>query len=87
MDAPFVHPDDVPTVHPDHAGARLLRWRGRALLACLATGLVVGLVDRSELPRTIRSLCSNSRDAFVLVKGSRALELERLVEELVNDAG
>ena len=46
----------------------------------------IRFVDRDELDRSIRSICAPSRDAFVLVKGSRALELERLVEELVRDA-
>jgi len=48
-------------------------------------GDAIRFVDRDELDRAIRSICSASRDAFVLVKGSRALELERLVEELVHD--
>ncbi len=58
----------------------------RAVDACRArSSPAIRSIERDELRRTIRSLCPASRDAFVLVKGSRALELERLVEELVRD--
>ena len=59
----------------------------RAVKACRTRlGDAIRFVDRDDLGGTIRSLCPAPRDAIVLVKGSRALELERLVEELVRDA-
>jgi len=58
----------------------------RAVAACRTRPAdTIRLVNRDELRHTIRSICPASRDAFVLVKGSRALELERLVDELVRD--
>ena len=39
--------------------------------------------DRSCLAQTIQSHCSDSRAWIVLIKGSRALELEELVDELL----
>ncbi len=58
----------------------------RAIEACRTRSAdAIRLVDRDALPRTIQSLCPDSGDAFVLVKGSRALELERLVNKLVDD--
>jgi UDP-N-acetylmuramoyl-tripeptide--D-alanyl-D-alanine ligase len=43
----------------------------------------VMIVEWAKLADAVRALCRDSADSLVLVKGSRALELERLVEELV----
>jgi len=57
-----------------------------AIDACRARPIdAIRFVDRDDLGGTIRSVCPALRDAIVLIKGSRALELERLVEELVRD--
>ena len=42
------------------------------------------IVDRDHLSHTIQPACRGSSESLVLVKGSRALKLERLVGELVN---
>ncbi len=56
----------------------------RAVGACRErSSPAITIVDRDELDATIRSLCRDARHPFVLVKGSRALELERLVDRLV----
>jgi UDP-N-acetylmuramoyl-tripeptide--D-alanyl-D-alanine ligase len=44
----------------------------------------IKIVDRDQLGHTIQTLCQDSTESLVLVKGSRALELERLVGELTN---
>jgi UDP-N-acetylmuramoyl-tripeptide--D-alanyl-D-alanine ligase len=60
----------------------------RAVAACRERSTeAVTIVDRAELADAVRALCRDSADALVLVKGSRALELERLVDELVRDVG
>ncbi len=45
----------------------------------------VSIVERSDLATAVRALCGK-RESIVLVKGSRELELERLVAELVGSA-
>jgi len=58
----------------------------RAVDACRAcSSHEIQIVDREELDRRIRALCRDSDDSVVLVKGSRALELERLVDELLRN--
>jgi UDP-N-acetylmuramoyl-tripeptide--D-alanyl-D-alanine ligase len=57
----------------------------RAVAACRErSARATEIVDRDQLSHTIRALCRNSTESLVLVKGSRALELERLVAELVS---
>jgi UDP-N-acetylmuramoyl-tripeptide--D-alanyl-D-alanine ligase len=57
----------------------------RAVAACRdRSAQAIVVVDRKRLSHAIRTLCPDSGDALVLVKGSRALELDRLVDELVN---
>ena len=56
----------------------------RAVGACRAhPARAITIVDRDDLGAAIRDLCRESEDHIVLAKGSRALELERLVDELV----
>lgn len=58
----------------------------RAVTACRARrSPPVRIVDRDELGPTIRGLCHKPGNHLVLVKGSRALGLERLVGELAED--
>ena len=40
------------------------------------------IADRDKIGHTVRQLCRQADDAVVLVKGSRALHLDRLVDEL-----
>jgi len=57
----------------------------RAVAACReGSAQAADIVDRDRLGDTIRTLCRDSTESVVLVKGSRALQLERLVAELVN---
>ena len=55
----------------------------QAVGACRSrSSRAIKIVDRDKLASTIHTLCQDSKDSTVLVKGSRALALERVVGEL-----
>jgi UDP-N-acetylmuramoyl-tripeptide--D-alanyl-D-alanine ligase len=57
----------------------------RAVAACRdRPSPPIAIVDRERIADAIRNRCKGPEDSLVLVKGSRALALERLVDELVN---
>jgi len=57
----------------------------QAVAACRACrSESIAIIDRAELVGAILKLCRDSCERLILVKGSRALGLERLVEDLVD---